>query len=151
MLSPGFFLKKNVLNVQFTTDLLQYHDEARRWRQLVVNDHVDGEQSQNTGLYGRQDQPRPQRQPQLGGGAVVQRAPEHQGVVGNEQGVDKHHPPGPGDCPQLPKGKEKQVKLQDQPETNEWRVGGVGHHVNDTLHKNNKDHYSKMFKYWEWF
>lgn len=47
---------------------------------------------------------------------MVQRPPKHQGVVGNKQGVGKHHHPRPGDRPQLPKGVEQQVKLQDQPD-----------------------------------
>lgn len=97
------------------TDLLQYHNEPWSWRQLVFYDYVDREHSKNAGLYGGQDQARPQRQAQLGAGAVVQGTPEHQGVVGDEQRVDKHHTPGLDDRTQFPKGKEEQVKLQDQP------------------------------------
>lgn len=101
------------LNTQ--THLLQYHNEPWRWWQLVVYNHVDWELSQYVGLHCRQGQAHAERQTQLRGEAVVQRSPKHQGVVGNKQGVDKHHDPGPGDRPQLPKRKEQQVKLQDQP------------------------------------
>lgn len=98
------------------THLLHYHNEARgRW-QLVVYSHVDGEHSQYTGLHCKQDQARPERQPQLRGKAVVKRSPKHQSEVGDEQGVEKHHNPGPGDRPQLPEGEGQQVELQDQPE-----------------------------------
>ena len=82
-------------------------------------------------MYGRQDQPYPQWKPQLGGEAVVQGTPEHQSVVGNKQGVDKHHNPGPGDRPQLPKGEEKQVKLQDQPVIWEKNDNGEIEEIND--------------------
>lgn len=101
---------------QTLTHLLQYHNEPWGWWQLVVHSHIDGEQSQYAGLHCRQDQARAKRQSQFRGEAVVKRSPKHQGEVGNEQGVDKHHKPGTGDRPQLPKGKEQQVELQDQPE-----------------------------------
>lgn len=111
-----FSIKGTAFIPQIDTDLLQYHDKPRGWRQLVVHSHVDGKYSQHTGLRCRQDQTRAERKPQLRGEAVVQRSPKHQREVGHEQGVDKHHSPGPGDRPQLPKGKEQQVELQDQPE-----------------------------------
>lgn len=101
---------------QAHTHLLQYHNQPRGWWQLVVHSHVDWEHPQYADLHYREDQDRAERQAQFRGEAVIQRSPEHQGAVGNEQGVDKHHNPGPGDCPWLPKGKEHQVELQDQPE-----------------------------------
>lgn len=78
--------------------------------------HIDGEVSQYICLHCSQDQARAERYPQLRGEGVIQRSPKHQGVVGNKQGVGKHHSPGPGDSPQLPKGEKQQVELQDQPE-----------------------------------
>lgn len=107
----------------FSTHLLQYNDEAWGRRQLVVHDDEDGERSQHAGLHGRQDQTRRQRQPQFGGEAVVQRPPDQQRDVGNEQRVDEHERPHPGDRPQLPEGEEEQVELQDQPEMEEQEGG----------------------------
>lgn len=78
--------------------------------------HVNRELSQYVGLHCRQGQTHADRQPQLRSGAVVHRSPKNQGAVGDEEGVGEHQTPGPGDRPQLPKGVEQQVELQDQPE-----------------------------------
>lgn len=81
-----------------------------------MRDHMDGEVAEHVGLYRGQSEARDQRQPQLGAGRVVERAPKPQGVVGSEQSVGEHHGPRPRHRPQLPKGVEQQVKLQHQPD-----------------------------------
>ena len=110
-----FSINKKAVIPQTDTHLLQNHNKPRGWWQLGLYNHKDGEESQDVGLHCRQDQPRAEGQTQLRGAGVVQRPPNHQREVGDQQRVEKHHSPGPDHRPQLPEGEEQQVELQNYP------------------------------------